>query len=461
MDTAQYRSQSFWHENIPDPLVPRPPLGGDEHVDIAIVGAGYTGLWTAYYLKRHDPGLRVAIVEAEIAGFGASGRNGGWCTGTLAGIAGFMQGDASQRDGGIRLQRAAFDTVAEIERVCDLEGIDCHWARGGNVTFGLVPAHVDHLREEVAFWCDLGFGEDDVRWLEPEECRQRVGTVKNLGGFFLEHCASIHPARLVRGLAEVVEGLGVKIYEQSPARALERGVIVTDGGRLRADMIVRATEGYTSSLRGCERTLLPMHSMMIATEPLPEHVFKEIGLENRETFADPRRMVIYGQRTADNRIAFGSRGRYYLGSRVRDQFSSDDPIFGEIKETLDSLFPSLREYAVTHRWGGALGVPRDWRPSVGIDRARGLGWAGGFVGEGVAASNLAARTLSELLLGLDTERTHLPLVGAPFPPWEYEPLRWLAVSAVRQLGESLDAAELAGGTAPRVREALYDSVVNK
>ena len=212
----------------------------------------------------------------------------------------------------------------------------------------------------------------------------------------------------MRGLADVVERMGVPIYEGSPASSIEHGVVVTNGGRLRADMIVRATEGYSGTLQGCERLLLPLHSMMIATEPLPEHVFKEIGLENRETFADPRRMVIYGQRTADDRIAFGARGRYYFGSGVRNLFSADDPVFDEVKRTLDSLFPVLREHRVTHRWGGALGVPRDWRPSVGIDRAQGLGWAGGYVGEGVAASNLAARTLAELILGLDTERTDLP-----------------------------------------------------
>ncbi|MBW2386879.1 MAG: FAD-dependent oxidoreductase [Deltaproteobacteria bacterium] len=461
MDAADYRSQSFWHATVPDPFEPRPKLGSDDQVDVAIVGAGYTGLWTAYYLKSLEPGLRVAIVEAEIAGFGASGRNGGWCLGTLAGMATFLEGDASRRAAGIRLQRASFDTVAEVERVCEHEGIDCHWARGGNVTFAMAQAQVDPLREEVDFWHGLGFGEDDVRWLEPGECSQRVGSAQNLGGFFLSHCASVHPARLVRGLAEVVERMGVTIYEQSPARALEPGAVVTDGGRLRADMIVRATEGYSGSLRGCERLLLPLHSMMIATEPLPETVWKEIGLADRETFADLRRMVTYGQRTADDRIAFGARGRYFYGSRVRDVFPAEDPVFVTVKRILDSMFPVLRDHRVTHRWGGALGVPRNWHPSVGLDRATGLGWAGGYVGEGVAASNLAARTLADLLLGRDTELTTLPLVGPPFPPWEPEPLRWLAVTGVRRLGDSLDAAELKGRETPSIRNKFFDAVVNK
>jgi len=460
MDVDAYRSQSFWHATLPETLEPRPALASDEQVDVAIVGAGYTGLWTAYYLKSLEPGLRVAIVEAEIAGFGASGRNGGWCVGTLAGMGYYLE-DASRREGGGRLQRALFDTVAEVERVCEHEGIDCHWARGGNVTFATVPAHVGQLEHDLAVWREAGFGEDDVRWLEPGECRQYVASAQNLGGLFLAHCAAMHPARLVRGLAEAVERLGVPIYERSPARALEPGAVVTDGGRLRADLVVRATEAYTKSLRGSERLLLPMHSMMIATEPLPEPVWKEIGLEQRETFGDPRRMVIYGQRTADDRMAFGSRGGYFYGSGIRNEFPADDPAFTRVKQILDSVLPILKQHRVTHRWGGSLGVPRDWRPRVGIDREKGLGWAGGYVGEGVAASNLAARTLADLVLERETDNTRLPFVAPPFPGWEPEPLRWLGATAVRRLGESVDAAELRGRGTPRVREGLFGLAVSK
>jgi len=461
MDAPDYRSQSFWHDTFPGSLEPRPALAADAEVDVAIVGAGYTGLWAAYYLKSLEPGLRVAVVEAEIAGFGASGRNGGWCVGTLAGIGAFLKRDPARGAAVARLQHAMFDTVDEIGRVCEREAIDCHWARGGNVTLATVPPHRDLLRADLAFWRDLGFGEDDVRWLEADECRRRVGAERNLGGLFLAHCAAIHPARLVRGLAAVVERLGVPIYERSPVRHLERGAVVTDGGRLSADLVVRAVEGYSDSLRESNRRLLPVHSMMIATEPLPDVVWKEIGLAGRETFADPRRTVIYGQRTADDRIAFGARGRYFFGGSIHDRFRADDPAFELVERTLHSLFPILREHRVTHRWGGALGIPRDWRPSVGLDRDAGLAWAGGYVGEGVAASNLAARTLADLVLRRDTELTTLPLVGPSFPRWEVEPLRWLAVTGIRRLGESLDRVELRGGRAPALRNALFKAVVKK
>jgi glycine/D-amino acid oxidase-like deaminating enzyme len=271
----------------------------------------------------------------------------------------------------------------------------------------------------------------------------------------------MHPARLARGLADVVERRGVTIYERSPALALESRSVVTPGGRLRAETVVRTTEAYTRTIRGHARTLIPVHSMMIATEPLPESAWKEIGLANRETFGDPRRIVIYGQRTADDRLAFGSRGAYFYGSRIRDRFAPDEEAFRSVQRTAESLFPILREYRVNHRWGGALGIPRDWRPAVGIDREAGLAWAGGYVGEGVAASNLAGRTLADLVLGRDTERVRLPLVGPPFPSWEPEPLRWLGVSAVRRLGESLDAAELRGRPTPRLRSALFGTFVPK
>jgi glycine/D-amino acid oxidase-like deaminating enzyme len=460
MRDDDYRSLSFWHDTLPGPLEARAPLQADEEVDVAIVGAGYTGLWTAYYLTALDPTIRVAILEAEIAGFGASGRNGGWCLGTLAGMESRLS-DPAKREGVIALQRAMFDAVDEVGRVSAREGIDCHYAKGGNVVVATEEAHREVLRDEVEHWRGLGFGEQDVRWLPPDACAKRLGASSNFGGIFLAHCAAIHPARLVSGLAEVVEGRGVTIYERSPAVALEPRCVVTGRGRLRARTVVRATEAYTRTLRGQARALMPLHPMMIATEPLPESTWKLIGLGERETFADPRRNVIYGQRTADDRIAFGARGRYFFGSGIRDRFAPTDTVFRRVQEALESLFPVLRQHRITHRWGGALGVPRDWRPSVGIDREAGFAWGGGYVGEGVAASNLAGRTLAELILERDSERVGLPLVGPPSRAWEPEPLRWLAVSGVLRIGESLDAAERGGGRAPRLGKALFSALVRK
>jgi len=459
MESDVYRDLSLWHATVPGSLEPRPSLGRDEQVDVAIVGAGYTGLWTAYYLAGLSPGIRVAVVEAETAGFGASGRNGGWCLGTLAGSEALMA-DPARRESGKRLQRALFETVDEVGRVCEQERIDCHFAKGGYLSVATVEAHREHLLEEVERWRALGFGVGDVRWLEPEESSARVRTQRNLGGLLLEHCAALHPARLARGLAEAVERRGVVIHERTPALALEPRCVRTPGGSLRADTVLCATEAYTRTLSGQLRRIVPMHSLMVATEPLPEEVWKEIGLGKRETFADPRRIVVYGQRTADGRIAFGTRGPYFYGSGIRDRFDAGDPAFARVRRTLESFFPILRDFAVTHRWGGPLGVPRDWRPSVGLDARRGLAWAGGYVGEGVAASNLAGRTVADLILGRKSELVGLPLVGPPFPNWEPEPLRWIGVAGMLRIGMSLDAAELAGRKTPRLRNALWETFVH-
>jgi glycine/D-amino acid oxidase-like deaminating enzyme len=459
MASDDYRALSYWHETTPGSLDARAPLERDEQVDVAIVGAGYTGLWTAYYLAKHSPGLRIAIVEAEIAGFGASGRNGGWCTGTLAGIDVHFA-DPERRDAAVRLQRALFDTVDEVGSVCERERIDCHFAKGGCIEVATVEAHRVQLAHHLEEWRSQGFGESDVRWLERDECRARVRTQRNLGGLFLTHCAALHPARLARGLAEAVERLGVVIYERTPALELEPRCVTTPGGRLRAETVVCATEAYTRSLRGQVRRIVPMHSLMVATEPLPEEVWKEIGLAARETFADPRRIVVYGQRTLDDRIAFGTRGPYFFRSGIRDRFDPGNPAFTRVRRTLESFFPILRDFAVTHRWGGPLGVPRDWRPSVGVDPRTGLAWAGGYVGEGVAASNLAGRTLADLILRRESERVRLPLVGPPSPNWEPEPLRWIGVSGMLRIGLSLDRAELAGRKAPRLRGALWRTFVH-
>ncbi len=458
MAAERYRSLSFWHDSLADDLTPRASLSGDHAADVAIVGAGYTGLWTAYYLKKAQPGLEVTIVEAEIAGFGASGRNGGWCLGALAGIDKWLA-DPARRDGAISLMRAMFDAVDEVGRVTEAEEISCDYAKGGTISVATTAPHVGMLQRQVEEFRSLGFGEEDFGWLDPGECRSRIGTRRNLGGMFMSHCAAIHPAKLVRGLAEVVERLGVRIYELSPVRSIGERTVLTDSGQVRAGVVLRATEGYTPRLLRHGRKLIPIHTMMVATEPLPESVWDEIGLAERETFGDPRRVTIYGLRTADGRLAFGGRGEYYFGSGIRDTFPPDDAGFRRVQHTLVDLFPALREAEITHRWGGPVGVPRDWRPSVGLNRLSGRAWAGGYVGEGVAASNLAGRTVADLILERETELVGLPWVGTPFPRWEPEPVRWVGVKAIRALAESVDATEMRSGKTPKLRSRVLRSFV--
>jgi glycine/D-amino acid oxidase-like deaminating enzyme len=452
---ASPRALSFWHDTAPGDLTPRPALPGDQVVDIAIVGAGYTGLWTAYYLKKADPALRIAILEAEFAGFGASGRNGGWCSAIFPSSLAKVAKVAGSRAAATALQRALNATVDEVGRVTAAEGIDCHYAKGGTVVLARTPVQLERAREEVDESRAFGFTDEDLRLLPPEEALQHANATHVLGATFTPHCAAIHPARLVRGLADVVERLGVPIYEQTPVAAIRDGAVQTPHGTVRAETVVRATEGYTATLDGFKRTVAPVYSLMLATEPLPDEAWTQIGLAHRQTFADHRHLIIYGQRTADGRLAFGGRGApYHFSSSIKPEYDQEPKVHAELKRVLVELFPILKDLKVTHTWGGALGVPRDWFASVGVDHEMKLAWAGGYVGDGVGASNLAGRTLADLLLSQRTELTALPWVGHRSRPWEPEPARWLGANLGLRVMSAADAEEARTGR-PSRRAALF------
>jgi glycine/D-amino acid oxidase-like deaminating enzyme len=452
-----YRGLSLWWDTLPGPLLGdlRGPLDGDTEADVAIVGAGFTGLWTAYYLSKADPSLRIVVVEAETAGFGASGRNGGWCS-ALFPASWAKVARASSREAAIRLQRTLFDTVDEVGRVVASEGLDVHWSKGGTVGLARTPTQLTRVREEVDEARAWGFGAADVGWLSADEARAHVGATDVLGAVYTPHCAAIHPARLARGLAQVVERQGVRIVERTRARAVEPGVVRTVYGDVRAERVLRATEGYTSLLPGMKRASVPVYSLMIATEPLPTSVWEQVGLAARETFNDGRHLIIYGQRTADDRFAFGGRGApYHYGSSVRPEHDRDLAVFAELRRVLIELFPAVADYAVTHTWGGPLGITRDWFASVGLDPRTGLGWAGGYVGDGVGTSNLAGRTLADLVLERhDSDLVSLPWVNHRSPAWEPEPLRFLGVNAGLRVMGSADGAEVRSGR-PARRAALF------
>lgn len=410
------RVTSLWADQAGH-VDPRPPLERDLDADVVVVGAGYSGLWTAYYLLGLRPDWRVVVLEREHVGFGASGRNGGWAVGEFA-----------NHDAPIDQLRAAFDAVTEIGRVCAAEGIDADYRRGGTVRLARTQPQLMRQRAEVAGFHRRGFDDADIHLLDAGEATARLAATGVVGGLWFAHTAVVQPLKLARGLAAAVERRGGVIYERTPAVALDDGVL-TPGGRVRADAVVLAVEAYQRDLPGRRRTLVPLYSQMIATEPLPGEVWDSIGLADRETFADDRYLVIYGQRTADDRIAFGARGdpAYLFGSRIsRD---AETRAHARIAATLRELLPQVAGAEITHRWGGVLGVPRDWRPSVVWDERTRLGVPGGYVGEGVAAANLAGRTLAELIAGEDSERTHLAWVGHRSRRWEPEPLRWAAINA--------------------------------
>jgi glycine/D-amino acid oxidase-like deaminating enzyme len=470
-------TESYWTASVDDDLSPRPSLPGDVDVDVAVVGAGYTGLWTAYYLALADPTLRIAVVESEIAGFGASGRNGGWCSALFPQSVPAL----TRRYGHDRahaLHTAMKSTVDEVGRVAAAEGIDCHYAKGGTIALARNPAQWERVRDEVAVARAHGIGEEDLALLGADEARRHAGATGVLGGTYTPHCAAIHPARLVRGLARVVERRGVRLYERTPATAIRPGVVQTGLGRIRADAIVRATEAYTPQLPGHRRTVIPIYSLMIATEPLPESFWAEAGLARRETFADHRNLIIYGQRTADGRFAFGGRGApYHFGSSITPGYDQEPRVHAELTRALRDLFPALGTARIAHTWGGPLAAARDWTASVGFDRRTGLGWAGGYVGDGVATTNLAGRTLARLIVDgsragggatagdpahgmADDDLTRLLWVNHRSPQWTVEPLRWLGINAGLRVMDSADRVEARTGR-PSRRAAFFGRLLGE
>ncbi|MFC0552895.1 NAD(P)/FAD-dependent oxidoreductase [Planotetraspora thailandica] len=434
---------SFWYRSLP---TPGNPLDGDREADVAIVGAGYTGLWTAYYLKKAQPSLKVVVLEKEFAGFGASGRNGGWLTGALAGDP-ERYAKTHGPDAARRLQRAMFAAVDEVIRVAAEEGVEADIVKGGITTVARSAAQAGRLRDDLAWQREWGWDEEDVRLLSPGEMNERLRVDGALSATWSPHCARIQPAKLVRGLARAVRDLGVEIFEGTPVTRIVGGGAVTPYGTVTAPYVLRCTEGFTANLPGHHRDWLPMNSSMIVTEPLPEEVWETIGWAKRELLGDMAHYYMYAQRTADDRIAFGGRGKPYLfGSKVNERGLTHTWTVDALWDLLVSFFPSVASSSVAHAWSGVLGVPRDWCATVHVDHTTGLGWAGGYTGHGVTTTNLAGRTLCDLVLRRDSELTGLPWVDRRVRSWEPEPLRWLGVHSMYRLYRLADARESRGMT---------------
>ncbi len=439
---------SLWWSTLDQPVTPRPSLREHLDVDVAIVGGGFTGLWSARELKRRDPSLRIAVLEKSVCGFGASGRNGGWASaiyplGDEAVLARYGPDVFSHLR--LELQRA----VRSLGEAIALDDIDAHFVQGGTLTFARNVVQAQRLRESVVAAHEHGASPEDLRWLDEKEAAEHGSLSGSLGATYSPHCARIHPARLVRGLAEVNERLGVKIFENTAVTRLVGGnahrkpEAVTSGASVHARFLLRATEGFTTTLPGERRRVAPIYSLMIASDVQSRQFWDEVGFRHYETFADDRHLIIYGQRTKDDRVAFGGRGAlYHFGSTVEERFDQSAKVFGALETTLRELFPSLEGH-ITHRWGGPIAMPRDLSPSVLVDYHSGLASAGGYTGDGVTLSYVAANCVADLLCtpGTDTSFTTLPFVHHESRRWEIEPLRWMGINAGLGLARWADRVE--------------------
>jgi glycine/D-amino acid oxidase-like deaminating enzyme len=445
---------SFWWHS--QGLPPRhKSLPESTEADVCIVGGGYTGLWTAYYLRQAAPALRVVVLEATFAGFGASGRNGGWVTAALPGSraryakgprrsAGGPGGRPPGRESVRALEQALRDTVDEVARVCTAENIDAGLVKGGTLAVATSPAQDARLRERIEAERAWGDEDDVVSYLDRDELAARLRVADGLGALYSPHCARIQPAGLAAGLAEVVSRAGVLLYETTPVTSLSAGLARTPAGQVRAPVILRCTEGFTADIPGQHRTLLPMNSSMIVTGPLSDEAWKSIGWDGFETLGDEAHAYIYAQRTLDGRIALGGRGiPYRFGSGTDHDGAIAPSTVAQLGRILRRMFPVAAEAGIDHAWCGVLGVPRDWCATVSMDPRTGLGWAGGYSGHGVAAANLAGRTLADLARGIPSPLTTLPWVGHRSPRWEPEPARWAGVHGLYALYRTADRLESA------------------
>ncbi|MFE5890748.1 NAD(P)/FAD-dependent oxidoreductase [Streptomyces sp. NPDC056468] len=445
---------SFWYAHDGLPSV-REPLAGDTSADVVIVGGGYTGLWTAYYLKKAVPFLRITVLEQKFCGYGASGRNGGWLYNGIAGRDRYAK--LHGHEAAVRLQRAMNDTVDEVVRAAAEEGIDADIHKGGVLEVARTPAQLARLKEFHAH--ELSYGEKDRELYGARETAERIRVADAVGSTWTPHGARLHPVKLVKGLAAAVEALGVTIHELTPVTEIRPKHAVTPYGTVRAPYVLRCTEGFTAGLKGQRRTWLPMNSSMIATEPLSQEQWESVGWAGLETLGDMAHAYMYAQRTADGRIALGGRGvPYRFGSRTDNDGRTQPETIEALREVLVGFFPALAGVRIEHAWSGVLGVPRDWCATVTLDRSTGIGWAGGYVGSGVATANLAARTLRDLVQldsgqGLQTELIDLPWVGHKVRKWEPEPLRWLGVQGLYATYRAADRRERLSGAGESSRLA--------
>ncbi|MFE7704507.1 NAD(P)/FAD-dependent oxidoreductase [Streptomyces sp. NPDC057486] len=442
---------SFWYADQGTP-VPREPLPGDTTTDVCIVGGGYTGLWTAYYLKKAVPFLNITVLEAKFCGYGASGRNGGWLYNGIAGRDRYAK--LHGHDAAVRLQKAMNDTVDEVVRVAAEENIDADIHQGGVLEVAYTPAQLARLKDFHSV--EIAFGETDRVLRGARETAERIRVTGAVGSSWTPHGARLHPVKLVKGLADAVEALGVTIHESTPVTEIKPKHAHTPYGTVRAPYILRCTEGFTANLKGLKRTWLPMNSSMIATEPLPKSVWDTIGWDGRETLGDMAHAYMYAQRTADDRIALGGRGvPYRFGSSAahfNDTARTRPATIEALREILVRFFPTTAGARIDHAWSGVLGVPRDWCATVTLDRSTGLGWAGGYVGSGVATTNLAARTLRDLIQqdsgqSGPTDLTTLPWVDHKVRRWEPEPFRWIGVHSMYAAYRTADRRELSSAEA--------------
>lgn len=420
--TARFTDKSFWLSSRP--YSPGPSLDGDIDVDVAIIGGGFTGLSTAWFLKQAEPSLRIALVEAEVIGYGASGRNGGFSMTKL----GMMHSVTRMRFGRARTIEAheyADRAVTMVKNLVDELGFDCDYEHPGFLWVATSHTQARRLHTELDLIDDLGIS--GIERLDEAELTERIRSPLYVGGAWWEpNCGILNPAKLTWCWRDAISEAGVEVYESTPVSEVQRvggrSVVVTPSGWVRADKVVFATNAWSHRFAPLATKQVPVWTYIVLTEPLTDAQLDAIGWSGREGIEDFRDLVHYTRLTADNRILFGGRD-VNLGRAGSMDFDRDETTFAKLHNDLVTIWPALAGIGFTHAWGGPVSVPLDLFPAIGHAGGRDWLYSLGCVGHGVSTTHLHGRTLADLVLERDTELTRVFFVDRKIPPMPPEPLR--------------------------------------
>jgi glycine/D-amino acid oxidase-like deaminating enzyme len=444
--TSKPLKRSYWQESVAASDL-CPPLTGEKCADVAIIGGGYVGLWTALTIKQHEPDCRVVILEQDICGGGASGRNGGFVMSWWPKIGSILSFCSTEE--ALFLGRGAEESIVELGEFCQRHAIDANFEQKGWLWTATTPAHVDSWNRTVQACEKLGV--QPFQRLSSDEVRRRTGSPLHLGGVFEASSATVQPYALVQGMRRVAIEADVIIHEHSAVKRIQPGQpaqLITSGGRLTANKVVLATNAWSAAIPELARLFTPVNSSMVVTRPLGAQ-FQSIGWTGGESITDSQLLVDYYRTTRDGRIAFGKgTGAITYRSEINGTFSEDPGSIAQTSSDLFATYPMLARDAVSHSWSGPIDRTYDSLPVFGqldgqLNIFYGLGWSG----NGVGPSRLGGRILASLALDLDDEWSRSSLISRKckgFPP---EPFRYLGGKMVRDAVIRKEKAELEGRTA--------------
>ncbi|MGV8852006.1 MAG: NAD(P)/FAD-dependent oxidoreductase [Rhodoglobus sp.] len=423
------RQKPFWIDDVTNPEE-FSALRGEVTADLAIVGGGYLGLWTAVLAKQRNPDAKVVLLEARELGWAASGRNGGFCEASLThGAENGMSRWPNEYD---QLERLGMQNLDEIEASVKSLGLDCDFQRTGSLDLAIEEHEIEWLKEAAT--------DDDTVFLDEAAVRAEVNSPTYLAAVWNKRInALIHPAKLVHELARVARELGVEIFENSPVRQVETSggptdaaVVHTPKGAVRAARVALATNAFPSLLKRTRLHTIPVYDYVLMTEPLSPAQLASIGWSNRQGLADMANQFHYYRMSADNRILFGGYDAvYHYGGKVRDGYEDRPESFERLASHFFTTFPQLEGLKFSHRWAGAIDASTQFSAFFGTARGGRVAYSAGFTGLGVGATRFAAQVMLDKLEGLTTERTELEMVRKlplPFPP---EPIASLGIQATR------------------------------